>query len=93
MMCVGLGQTEATWLNRMATGRTKLRRNCRSAGHFAPAATTGETPAGDPRGLAAAARAAVGDDGHDLIEFFSAVMRGDGKALGSAWLRRTERYT
>jgi hypothetical protein len=32
-------------------------------------------------------------DGHDLIEFFSAVMRGDGKALGSAWLRRTARYT
>jgi|SRR5579859_630078 len=48
---------------------------------------------GRPKGLAAVARVAVADDGHDLIEFFSAVMRGDGKALGSAWLRRTARYT
>lgn len=39
-------------------------------------------PGGRPKGLAAAARAAVGDDGHDLIEFFSAVLHGDGKVLG-----------
>ena len=32
---------------------------------------------GRPRGLAATARAAVGDDASDLIAFFSAIMRGD----------------
>ncbi|HEV2356114.1 MAG TPA: hypothetical protein VGZ23_00630 [bacterium] len=32
--------------------------------------------------MAAAARAAVGDDGHALVEFFDAIRRGDGKALG-----------
>lgn len=39
-------------------------------------------PGGRPKGLAAAARGAVGDDGRDLVAFFSAVMRGDRKALG-----------
>jgi len=39
-------------------------------------------PGGRPRGLAAAVRAAVGEDGHDLIEFFSAIVRDDRKTLG-----------
>jgi hypothetical protein len=51
------------------------------------------SPGGRPKGLAAAARAAVGDDGRELVAFFAAIMRGNGKALGSAWLRRTARYT
>ncbi len=37
---------------------------------------------GRPRGLSAAARLIVGDDGRALVEFFNAILRGDGKALG-----------
>jgi hypothetical protein len=49
---------------------------------FAPGHDARRNAGGRPRGLAAAARAALGNDGGDLIAFFSAVMRGDRKFLG-----------
>lgn len=48
---------------------------------FTPGYDGRRNAGGRPKGLAAAARAAV-CDGQALIEFFSAVMHGDGKALG-----------
>jgi hypothetical protein len=49
---------------------------------FAPGHDARRNAGGRPRGLAAAARDALGNDGHDLIAFFSAVMRGDRAFLG-----------
>ena len=49
---------------------------------FTPGDDGRRNAGGRPRGLAAAARAAVGDDGNDLIAFFSAIMRGDRAFLG-----------
>ena len=48
-------------------------------------------PGGRPRGLAAAARAVVGDDGRELVAFFAAILRGDGKALGVRQVALTAR--
>ena len=39
-------------------------------------------PGGRPKGLAAAARAVVGDDGRLVVELFAAIARGDRKSLG-----------
>lgn len=49
---------------------------------FAPGHDPRRNAGGRPRGLAAAARAAIGNDGSTLIDFFMTVLRGDGRALG-----------
>ena len=49
---------------------------------FSPGPDPRRNAGGRPKGLAAAARAAVGEEGADLIAFFSAIMRGDHKFLG-----------